>query len=98
MSAKIVATGRNLVDVITIGLEDGKALGLSGVGVEQSVANRTTAPSEVSSYGSGITGVWPSGTGKLLPTDYQGVWLKAVLPANSIFDSYYTLSGSGYSS
>ena len=98
LSAKIVATGRNLVDVITIGLEDGKALGLSGVGVEQSVANRTTAPSEVSSYGSGITGVWPSGTGKLLPTDYQGVWLKAVLPANSIFDSYYTLSGSGYSS
>jgi len=97
-TASVVATGRNLVDIITWGLEDGKSVFPSGDGVEESVANRVTAPSNVSSYGSGVSGVWPSGTGNLEPTAYQGIWLKATLASAQVIDGSYFLQGSGYTS
>lgn len=98
--AKVLATGVGLGSIITsYGLENGKSVDPSGVGVEQSVANRLTAPSYVSSYGSGVSGVWPSGTGNLEPTAYQGVWLKLSLAQNQLVDSArYNLRGSGYTS
>jgi len=97
-TASVVATGRNLVDIISWGLEDGKSVFPSGDGVEESVANRLTAPSNVSSYGSGVSGVWPSGTGNLEPTAYQGIWLKATLASAQVIDGIYSLRGSGYTS
>ena len=87
---------------ITFGLENGKACPgpflLSGVGPTGLVANRLTVPSHVDSFGSGTSGVWPSGTGNLEPTAYQGVWLKLSLDAGEgKLDSFYEINASGMS-
>ena len=87
---------------ITFGLENGKACPgpflLSGVGPTGLVANRLTVPSHVDSFGSGTSGVWPSGTGNLEPTAYQGIWLKLSLDAGEgKIDSFYEIDASGMS-
>ena len=87
---------------ITFGLENGKSCPgpflLSGVGPTGLVANRLTVPSHVDSFGSGTSGVWPSGTGNLEPTAYQGVWLKLSLDAGEgKLDSFYEINASGMS-
>ena len=87
---------------ITFGLENGKSCPgpflLSGVGPTGLVANRLTVPSHVDSFGSGTRGVWPSGTGNLEPTAYQGVWLKLSLDAGEgKLDSFYEINASGMS-
>ena len=87
---------------ITFGLENGKSCPgpflLSGVGPTGLVANRLTIPSHVDSFGSGTSGVWPSGTGNLEPTAYQGVWLKLSLDAGEgKIDSFYEIDASGMS-
>ena len=87
---------------ITFGLENGKSCPgpflLSGVGPTGLVANRLTVPSHVDSFGSGTSGVWPSGTGNLEPTAYQGVWLKLSLDAGEgKLDSFYEINASGLS-
>ena len=87
---------------ITFGLENGKSCPgpflLSGVGPTGLVANRLTIPSHVDSFGSGTSGVWPSGTGNLEPTAYQGVWLKLSLDAGEgKLDSFYEINASGMS-
>ena len=97
--AYVRSTGTGLMNTkIIYGLENGKALAPSGAGVEESVANRLTAPSNVSSYGSGVSGVWPSRAGSLLPTDYQGIWLKYSLDADEIAYGPYYIDISGFSS
>ena len=87
---------------ITFGLENGKSCPgpflLSGVGPTGLVANRLTVPSHVDSFGSGTSGVWPSGTGNLEPTAYQGIWLKLSLDAGEgKLDSFYEINASGMS-
>lgn len=79
--ATLIQPVGGLSTLMTYGLEDGKSVDPSGAGTEESVATRLVAPLNVSSYGSGSSGVWPSGTGNLEPTAYQGVWLKLTLPA-----------------
>ena len=50
------------------------------------------------SFGSVTSGVWPSGTGNLEPTAYQGVWLKLSLDAGEgKLDSFYEINASGMS-
>ena len=86
----MAATG--LASQITYGVEDGKAS-------PQSVSNRITAPTGVDIFGSGATGVYPSGTGILTPHDYQGVWLKLTVDANaSAINSFYEIQVSGTTS
>ena len=86
----VAATG--LASQITYGVEDGKAS-------PQSVSNRITAPTGVDIFGSGATGVYPSGTGILTPHDYQGVWLKLTVDANaSAINSFYEIQVSGTTS
>ena len=81
---------------IVYGLENGKSVDPSGAGVEESVANRTIAPSNVGVYSSGTSGVWPSGTGNLEPTAYQGIWLKLSLDAGGgPFSAPYSIECSG---
>ena len=87
-NATIIQPATGLSSIITYGLENGKSVDPSGAGTKESVANRKTAPINVSSYGSGVSGVWPSGSGNLEPTAYQGVWLKMTLP-----DGYVTTTG-----
>ena len=97
-NAAVMSTGSVLANIVGWGLENGKSVFPSGDGVEESTANRVTAPSNVSSFGSGhlISGVWPSGTGNLGPTAYQGIWLKATLPADQIFNGVFDIKASGY--
>jgi len=96
----VLATGIGLGSIlINYALENGKSVNPSGIGVEESVANRLTAPSNVGGYGSGVSGVWPSGTGNLEPTAYQGIWLRLTLDQDQLVNSArYNLRGSGYTS
>jgi hypothetical protein len=79
-----------LYDVISLGVED-------SFRADQSVANRLTAPTGVSSYGAGPT---PTVEGPhLLPGIYQGIWLKLESePGDPTANSFYGLRVTGRSS
>ena len=63
------------------------------------MANRLTVPSSyIDHFGSGTSGIWPSGSGNLGPTSYQGVWLKLSLDAGAgALNSFYQIEQSGRS-
>jgi len=86
LDATVQEISSGLYSKIQFGLEKGQ-------NYNESVANRLTAPTGVTSYGSGISGV--SNT-NISPLDAQGVWLKFDLNAgDSAQDSFYQLQIAG---
>jgi hypothetical protein len=62
----------------------------------QTIVNRLTAPTGVSLYGEGPSGIPDPASNHLLPLDYQGVWLKLTAPAGSpTVNSFYQLKVAG---
>ena len=98
---QIADTG--LSSQITFAIEEGRSsptpFAHSGIGVTGEVANRLTVPSSyIDHFGSGTSGIWPSGSGNLGPTSYQGVWLKLSLDAGAgALNSFYQIEQSGRS-
>lgn len=85
-AATITEVSTGLYSIISFGLE--KSLNYT-----ESVANRTIAPTGVTTYGSGASGV---ATSNLTPLDAQGVWLKMELVAGtSSTNSFYRLQVEG---
>ena len=86
-SAAVIEVSSGQYDKITFALEDSKKS-------NQSVTNRTTAPTGVTGgFGSGSSGIIG---GQLSAQDYQGVWLKLSLNAGqSDVNSFYQVQISG---
>lgn len=86
LNATVQEISSGLYSKIEFGLEKSQ-------NYNESVANRLTAPTGVTSYGSGISGV--SNT-NISPLDAQGVWLKFQLDAGDpAQDSFYQLQIAG---
>lgn len=86
LSASITEISSGVFSVVDFGLEKVQQYG-------EFVANRTTAPTGVTSYGDGPSGI--AGT-NLDPLSYQGVWLRLTLNAGTAAtNSFYQLRVQG---